>query len=646
MSGSHQFYTITGRALPLPPKRTPSRHSNVLRLPTRRADQERSTTVPPDSPGRIEVPHGGEFHNVSVSQRKASQLVVYEGTTRRPTGIKTAAAASSKASSVARSSRHASSFAATTTTTAAGGAAVRVSTSRRESTASSQDVCAHRTRRYVQRWTVESTVESGRSTPRRRSGQVAADSDASSDSDSPSLNPLKFVDDGAAPEVQSIPMSSAHHSRVREEREQSHKRESYSMSSSSDPLHKKSSNSHTQREAGPANDSHRRGSVASVLASSAVPRTNRSDNSENNSTGVMNNSHTRAPSVKHNDHLWSQQKIESRRAARPAADTSLDTSYYPPEGNQVLTVVPAPAVVKYNTRSPRNDEDDPLEMNTPIADRVRQRSVVAANRGPTAGSAAAAAAAAAATPPAAPAAAGSGGFYMVSTLEGTELLPSLPRLQGRKKRNSDEDDRTYRTIVRFIEYQPEEEREGLEEMLRNFSGREEELCTLLTETYGEDFEMLKSACHRGPSVPLIADRPKTSSVDVSPRSNGGHDHTSRVLLLGEATTTVKLGVSKQRERYEQQQQQQEGHYSSSSYQGKAEAEDSYAAEQQQSGVKAATASRAERRHDDDGDENYDASSQPYSTPRVEEGDYDEEPVYDEGDYTGEMLTPAVPYEQR
>lgn len=85
MSGTNQFYTKTGRALPLPPAHTPKRSSSILRLPTRRYDPAADATATDlndaaHGSGRrpsYESPHGGEFSYLTEKQRRSSQLVVY-----------------------------------------------------------------------------------------------------------------------------------------------------------------------------------------------------------------------------------------------------------------------------------------------------------------------------------------------------------------------------------------------------------------------------------------------------------------------------------------------------------------------------------------------------------------------------------------
>lgn len=103
----------------------------------------------------------------------------------------------------------------------------------------------------------------------------------------------------------------------------------------------------------------------------------------------------------------------------------------------------------------------------------------------------------------------------VCSIGGTELLPSLPRLQG--NRGTYNEDRGYRTIRRFIDHQPEANRAELEEMLAEYAGREDELCDALTEAYGDDFEIAKSAhpstVQRRPSASTSASRPPPPKVD-------------------------------------------------------------------------------------------------------------------------------------
>jgi hypothetical protein len=788
MSGSHQFYTVTGRALPLPPKRAPSRHSTVLRLPTRRAEQERSTTVRADSPGRIEAPHGGEFRNIPKSQRAASQLVVYQGgcggcggggrqpegsVNRGPDAAVAAAAVPSLGSSNAdHGSRPNSSFNDGPGTAAAEVTALPPSShassvaagrsplprvshgwmpSNNDSTASSNGRANENHRSGVYKTATAPTAsDEDHSTPKARSAQIVrggSDDNSSSDSSSPCLNRVKSEegedDDIDMPvnrrngadhhsdvdmeKMQLISMSGTRQSRAPKEREQgdthrahqqqvqrqqpkvTHNDRSVTSQSSvsqysvhlkgstrdslpherATPLQQarsqhlrslappdvqraqhataisqrselgsyrqgppscgyagsetsscrpatseKGTMKQHQHQQQQHSGNHGEAAMVAVSVSPIVPRTNRvvngsiSDSSNrpyyNPNMSIISNGNTHHSSVDRHDHLYSQQKMEERRASRPVADASHGTSCRPPAGSQALALVPTLAVAKY-TRSPRSD-DDPLEMNTPIADRVRQRSLVSPAHRITSS-----ASAAAVTP------------AMVGMLEGTELMPSLPRLQGRKKNSSEDDDRTYRTIVRFIEYQPEAERPALEEMLRDFRGREDELCELLTETYGEDFEMLKSACHRGPSVPLISYRPNNP---LSAAASQCSDSASRVLLLREAAAQQENGSHRQNWLPEHEQDQEQQTSYATTGEGDDRGSDSdhhdYAVALQSGADSEEEAREAAEYHC----EEYRESSQAYSTPRVEEGVYDEEPVYEVENYAREMLTPALPYDRR
>ncbi|KPA79285.1 hypothetical protein ABB37_05751 [Leptomonas pyrrhocoris] len=507
MSGAHQYYTATGRALPLPPKRTPSRHSDILRLPTHRAEEQRSITVRADSPGRTETPRGGEFHDIPASQRRASQLVVYHGPTSNPPNAPLASPSQSASAASSKSKGNKS---------------------------ASLNVNAASERGY------------GRpSTSKREWGRILPGSRSRSDSSSPCLNCMKSAEGGdddeewwrggrsdAAPseQLRSNPISSTHHSRAREEhdrrlshdhpssqsRNNSVKRSVRSCSSgmggSSQPRER--SAPFAPHEDDPAQRSwhfppqpsallphvnesqaaassqrdnvscHRQGPPSRSYSEKEVspPRSvgSRKGNAEPQHRQTCNGSsrcssgNARRATVDRHDHLYSQQKIEERRASQSAAVESRDTPFRSHAGSQAVALAPAAAEAKRSTRALRSDAD-PLEMNTPIADRVRQRSVASANHYTSA------------TP------------HAAGTLEGTELLPSLPRLQGCTTDNGEDGARTYCTVVRFIEYQPETERQTLEAMLHDFNDQEGKLCALLTEVYGEDFYVVKSACPRGPS---------------------------------------------------------------------------------------------------------------------------------------------------
>ncbi|KPI84318.1 hypothetical protein ABL78_6624 [Leptomonas seymouri] len=614
MSGTHQFYTVTGRALPLPPKRTPSRHSNILRLPTCRAGQERSMTVRADSPGRIEVPRGGEFHSIPKCQLAGLQLVVYQehNDKRKKTTEDHASTvdASTKASSVARCSRNTFPFNAATSggtgpqtprtpPVQRGGAAVSTGKEKRDDALNTN---------------IDGEQRSTPATPRPASAQIISDSDSGSDSSSPCLNRIKPVETegeyrwparhcDAASAAESVPMSSIRQSDIPEERANLQKRgavrpESSAAQCSVDSRSPVLGFSDRPHEQSAHNAQHKREAAQRGWQTPPPQQQQQIYNSSRRSSNNycldrsdMNRSNARRPYVNRHDHLYSQRKIEERCSSQSVAE-SQNTSYRPPTDSLALAHAPSPEAVKCSPRSLRSDED-PLEMNTPIADRVRQRS------------------ASSLTYPAAPAVTS----YFVRTLEGTELMPYMPQLQGLKNSSKEEKDRAYCTIVRFIEYQPEAEREELEEMLQQFSGREDELCALLTEAYGEDFIMLRAACYHSSSTLLMAGHRKTPSVPASQHSYVGRNHTSRVLSLGDA---VSHEDNRRIQRLPQRSQS-------------TEAEDEYSDDyqvEQQLGTQSLEA--------EDSCSEGEALSQSSSRPQMEEGGFDAELVHERG------YTRAVP----
>lgn len=103
---------------------------------------------------------------------------------------------------------------------------------------------------------------------------------------------------------------------------------------------------------------------------------------------------------------------------------------------------------------------------------------------------------------------------------GTELLPAYPALQGQSDVAEIEKERSYRTIVKFIERQPEVQRRELKKLyIDEYTGKEEDFVALLSEAYGEDFEAMKSglAIGVGESMPMLS---STSGGGAATRSLG------------------------------------------------------------------------------------------------------------------------------
>ncbi|KAK7197052.1 hypothetical protein NESM_000649100 [Novymonas esmeraldas] len=525
MSGSHQFYTVTGRALPLPPKRTPSRQSSVLRLPTRRAEEVRSTTVRTNSPGRLETPRGGEFSAMSTTQQRASQLVVYHAS--RTTTPPRLTPSNSQRSSKAASHRQA----ATPTPPPDAQQPLQEPTEMEFDATNSSYPTSHRTSAVNDAAPTHPSSEhqaevGGDATPPRSSRSAVAPARGSSSDSSPCLNrakphaePEKTAAAAAVTTSRTTMSAEEEAEEEEEEEEETFPAETIEMSSArrsynpaQDRHHAAPSRSrgvpaapsvepHAAGRAGNDGGSGRGSGSRHNTATSQDPSASETSSyrrgrhsirspparyADPHHGSLHSNSYSAAlpppPAVvdRHLTHEYSQHKLEARRASRPPASATADTSHQPMSlSTHAVAVVAAPPPPRYSTRSPRPGEDL-LEMNVPIADRVRD----------------------AATSPLAHRAASAGAG--VGAVEGTELLASLPRLQGRH--GDDGADRSYRTVVRFIEYQPEEERPGLEAMLADYAGHEDALCGALGEAYGDDFELMKAAFNRGPSVPLLADR--------------------------------------------------------------------------------------------------------------------------------------------
>ncbi|CBZ27517.1 conserved hypothetical protein [Leishmania mexicana MHOM/GT/2001/U1103] len=514
MSDSHQLYAVTGRALPLPPKRTPPRYSTI----TRSEEQECRISVGANSPGRTETPRDGEIRPAPVVLRHESQLGFRDEAAHPPSEDSKHLIPPTLQKSKVPSNRQ-------------GGPSTPRQQSQKSTELELDDLsscfsshCNSAPDTSAKMHPAsEFLAQLGYATPPNLNTTAAVPEDGSSIDSRPSLNRTKFEaavsaaedqDRNAVPR-QSIETSRTHrnqvpanpHSTPAAAAPASSARSTATQSTLSRYNHSKGSGAYsgdqqqprpqgapaTEAAAHPAapavsgaGSSRRRGASLHERSPSEASSYRRDKHSASSAPMCSVEQYSRSPVTynraallsspvpidPHLTHEYSQQKMEERRASKSRVVA----------GSQSTAVVAVSSNAWNSIRTSRDDED-PLEMCVPIAERVNFMPTLTRHRDSSAS-------------------------VSMGTLEGTELLPGMPQLQGH--RDDDNADRPYRTIIRFIEYQPKEERPALEEMLASYSGHEGALCSAFGEAYGNDFEMVKLVCSRTPAVPLLADRP---SVD-------------------------------------------------------------------------------------------------------------------------------------
>ncbi|AYU79276.1 hypothetical protein, conserved [Leishmania donovani] len=527
MSDSHQIYAVAGHALPLPPKRTPPRYSTI----TRSEEQECRISVRANSPGRAETPRDGEISPVAVALQRESQLG-YRGEAAHPPPEDSKHLAPP---TLQKSKVPSSRLAGPSTPRQQSQKSTELELDDLSSCFSSHCNSAPDTNAKMHAAS-EFLAQGGYATPPHLNMTAVVPEDGSSIDSRPSLNRTKFEAAVAAAEdqdrnaVPARPIETSrtrrsqapanHHSTPAAAAPASGTRSTATQSTLSRYNHSKGCGAysgdqrqqaestdgapqkHQQQQPRPrgapateaaahpaasaassAGSSRRRGVSSHERSPSEASSYRRDKHSARSAPVCYVEQHSRSP-VRNNraallsspvsvdphlTHEYSQQKMEERRASKSRVVPS----------SQSTAVVVVSSNAWNSIRTSRNGED-PLEMSVPIAERVNFMSTLARHRDSSAS-------------------------VPMGTLEGTELLPGLPQLQGH--RNDDNADRPYRTIIRFIEYQPKGERPGLEEILASYSGREDALCCALGEAYGDDFEMLKLGCSHTPAVPLLADRP-------------------------------------------------------------------------------------------------------------------------------------------
>lgn len=75
-----------------------------------------------------------------------------------------------------------------------------------------------------------------------------------------------------------------------------------------------------------------------------------------------------------------------------------------------------------------------------------------------------------------------GGHAARPTVAGTELLPRMPRLQGTHRTSKE---RGRATLERFLQTQPTDAQNEVRDLMKEYKGREEELCDALNIAFGE-----------------------------------------------------------------------------------------------------------------------------------------------------------------
>ncbi|XQJ27413.1 hypothetical protein NXY56_003413 [Leishmania guyanensis] len=539
MTSPHQPYTATVRAPPLPPRRTASRNSSIARPPTPSPEQEFSTSVDANSPGHITTPRGDEFNPIPAPLQHASQRKYVDETAHPPPeDSKQPVSPTTRRSNKVLSNQPA----AQPTPRQKPQELTELEFDNSSSLLSSYRSSVPDTNAKAH-LAKERPAEGGYTISPKSNMAVIVPEVENSANSSPSLNckvsAAVMVTENENVDVvsmQSIKISISHHTQMPVNHHStpaaavaaSGTRSAARQSTASRYIHSKESGEHDDDEPRKAKNTYRSpqkyqrqqpktrdGSAAEATVHPEAPAANdagsngRGDGPSHaysrgepssrcdkhsvcsppvrsvdphNPSPRSNNSETLSSSPEavylHPTDEHTQHRMKEPRTSKPRAESKNASHRSMELSSERMAVVPVETTPWYSTRPSRNDKD-PLDMNTPNAERVCLTSALTLHRSRS---------------ESVPAAA----------LEGTELLPGMPQLQGH---NDDNVDRPYRTMVRFIARQPEEERPGLEEMLANYAGHENTLCGALGGAYSDDFEVLKTICSRTPEVPLLADRP-------------------------------------------------------------------------------------------------------------------------------------------
>ncbi|KAG5477843.1 hypothetical protein LSCM1_05145 [Leishmania martiniquensis] len=489
MSDTGHGYAETGHTLSLPPKRQPSRQSCIVCLPTSRAEVGRAH-IHATSPGRIETPHSGE---PSVALQRASQVAYgSEAAHPPPQGSKQQAAPTAQGFSKVPSSV----LAAPSTPQPAPPRSTELEFGDRSSRLASHVKCVSDANAKAPSAS-DCPREGGDATP-PQSHVTAIIPELDTPSDKSPLpkrvNCLAAAEDDdeykggvPAPAIQLLstkPTAAA----VTGAHPTAAQSAVWSYSNSKEPgmyyrdLRRQAESTHSNPLKRELQQSRpRSASAAEGSARQEAPTSSEASSDRCGTHSARSSALPSPPAAAGLDlsQVHAQQKIDEPRVSKLRAAPNSASQHPLAPSHQPMNVATTPTTPRYSTRTSRNSED-PLEMNTPIAERARLISM-STSRGASQAS------------------------EHARALEGTELLPGLPRLQGRRTNN--DTDRSYRTITRFIAHQPEGERPGLEEMLANCVGHENELCSALGEAYSFDYELMKAGCHRRSVLPLLADRP-------------------------------------------------------------------------------------------------------------------------------------------
>ncbi|KAH9597048.1 hypothetical protein LSM04_001166 [Trypanosoma melophagium] len=100
-----------------------------------------------------------------------------------------------------------------------------------------------------------------------------------------------------------------------------------------------------------------------------------------------------------------------------------------------------------------------------------------------------------------------------SGVVGTELMPTMPCLQGTHQTSKNRD---RKTLERFIKNQPAESRDEMIAMLEEYKGRENELCDALNDAYSESWEAAVRGYNAG-ATPLQGNNTPGSLFQYEPQ---------------------------------------------------------------------------------------------------------------------------------
>ncbi|KAG5503528.1 hypothetical protein JKF63_05668 [Porcisia hertigi] len=542
MSSTHHFYTATGRPLPLPPKRPPSRHSSVMHLPTCRAKQARSTPLRVDSSGRFETPHGAEFSVISAALQRASQLGVCRGEAAHPSPghSNLSGRLTSQRSCKERSSPLAVLPTVPQQPRVSTEAVLDDLNSRPYSQLSCQcpvEISYATPPRSIVAAAVpklRSSAESSASMSRTKGSAAAMAVGEWGDNIAPAMSiemsitrrshvsthphsppdPPSIADSGtcsaatnitALRYVKSNGLGTCHDDELRQAESPPTRLQTYQQQQrrSDDPVAAEATAHRQGLATSDTGTSKRGGGVSHDCAANEVISHSSGTRSTCNAHVGYEAPHNSSLQSNSSEALSRGQAVVRRRPTQQYTEFNMEDSRssklyvtpspvpkHPTESSSqqkaMVALLPTPG---YSTHPSLNAED-PLEMSTPIAVRVHLMSTSQLHHANSAS-------------------------VSAGTLEGTELLPTMPRLQGHC--NGGNVNRPYRTLNRFIAYQPEAERHGLMEMMVNYAGYENALCDALRRTYQDNSTMLKAMCNRGPAVPLLKNDPPLGNTAYTPR---------------------------------------------------------------------------------------------------------------------------------